>query len=162
VGAFVVEVTQQKNLQRSLHVAADNLIRNLLSTAADPDALLRQLMNESGRRAPSSVAKTERSDPLRPLNGVAYPPPSAGLERLPGSGGAGDDGAPALTARERQIVISLAEGHGNKGTATILNISVKTVEAHKANIMLKLGLHSTAELVRHAIVHGMIKPLSGI
>jgi DNA-binding NarL/FixJ family response regulator len=63
-------------------------------------------------------------------------------------------GAPTaveLTGREREIVQLLAEGKSNKEVATILGISVKTAETHRANIMHKLGLHSTAELVRYAL-----------
>jgi len=56
-----------------------------------------------------------------------------------------------LTAREREIVQLLAEGKSNKEVATILGISVKTAETHRANVMHKLGLHSTAELVRYAL-----------
>jgi DNA-binding NarL/FixJ family response regulator len=56
-----------------------------------------------------------------------------------------------LTAREREIVQLLAEGRSNKEVATRLGISVKTAETHRANVMHKLGLHSTAELVRYAL-----------
>ena len=56
-----------------------------------------------------------------------------------------------LTAREREIVQLLAEGKSNKEVATTLGISVKTAETHRANVMHKLGLHSTAELVRYAL-----------
>ena len=56
-----------------------------------------------------------------------------------------------LTAREREIVQLLAEGKSNKEVARALGISVKTAETHRANVMHKLGLHSTAELVRYAL-----------
>ena len=56
-----------------------------------------------------------------------------------------------LSARERQIVKLVAEGKSNKEVDFILQISVKTVESHRANIMEKLGLHSVTELVRYAI-----------
>jgi DNA-binding NarL/FixJ family response regulator len=56
-----------------------------------------------------------------------------------------------LTAREREIVQLLAEGKSNKEVATILGISVKTAETHRSNVMHKLGLHSTADLVRYAL-----------
>lgn len=60
-----------------------------------------------------------------------------------------------LTAREREIVQLLAEGKSNKEVAAALCISVKTAETHRANVMHKLGLHSTAELVRYAIRNGI-------
>jgi DNA-binding NarL/FixJ family response regulator len=61
------------------------------------------------------------------------------------------------TAREREIIQLLAEGHGNKEVADKLGISVKTVETHRAAIMRKLGLHSIGELVRYAIRNHIIE-----
>lgn len=63
-----------------------------------------------------------------------------------------------LTPREREILQLLAEGKANKEVASILGISVNTAEAHRANIMLKLDLHSLAELVHYAIRNQIIKP----
>jgi len=56
-----------------------------------------------------------------------------------------------LTAREREIIQLLAEGKTNKDVATLLNISVYTVETHRNKILQKLGLHNTAELVLYAV-----------
>jgi len=61
-----------------------------------------------------------------------------------------------LTPREREIVQLLAEGKSNKEAATMLGISVKTIETHRANIMLKLNVHSITELVHYAIRNEMI------
>jgi DNA-binding NarL/FixJ family response regulator len=61
-----------------------------------------------------------------------------------------------LTAREREIVQLLAEGHSNKAVAALLRISVKTVETHRAAVMKKLGISSIAELVRYAIRNSVI------
>lgn len=61
-----------------------------------------------------------------------------------------------LTAREREIAQLLAEGRTNKEVAAILGIAVKTTETHRANIMLKLNLHSITELVHYAIRNEMI------
>jgi DNA-binding NarL/FixJ family response regulator len=63
-----------------------------------------------------------------------------------------------LTPREREIVQLLAEGKSNKEIATFLNISVKTAETHRANIMLKLNFHSVTELVRYAVKNKIIQP----
>lgn len=63
---------------------------------------------------------------------------------------------PRLTAREREIVQLLAEGQSNKEVSTTLGISVKTVDAHRANIMHKLNLHSVTDLVRYAIRNNII------
>jgi DNA-binding NarL/FixJ family response regulator len=56
-----------------------------------------------------------------------------------------------LSAREREIVQLLAEGKSNKEVAAVLGISVKTAETHRANIMRKLDLHSTTDLVHYAV-----------
>ncbi len=61
-----------------------------------------------------------------------------------------------LTPREREILQLLAEGKSNKEIASILGISVNTAEAHRANIMLKLDLHSLPELVLYAIRNNII------
>lgn len=63
-----------------------------------------------------------------------------------------------LTSRERQIVQLLAEGKTSKEIATALEISIKTADTHRANIMRKLDLHSLADVVRYAIRNKMIEP----
>ena len=63
-----------------------------------------------------------------------------------------------LTQRERAVLQLIAEGKSNKEVAAHLGISVKTAEAHRRNIMLKLDIHETAGLVRHAIRIGLIEP----
>jgi DNA-binding NarL/FixJ family response regulator len=65
-----------------------------------------------------------------------------------------------LTPREVQIVRHLAEGKSNKEMAAELGITVRTVETHRAKIMLKLGLHSLAELIRYAIRSEIVPPPS--
>jgi DNA-binding NarL/FixJ family response regulator len=60
------------------------------------------------------------------------------------------------TPREIEIIRLLAEGKSNKEVAALLRITVRTVETHRAKIMLKLGLHSLAELIHYALRHGII------
>jgi len=62
-----------------------------------------------------------------------------------------------LTARQREIVQLLAEGKGSKEVAVALNISVKTAETHRANIMRRLEMHSVSELVRYAVKNQIIE-----
>jgi DNA-binding NarL/FixJ family response regulator len=57
----------------------------------------------------------------------------------------------ALSSREQSVVQLIAEGHTNKSAGAVLRLSVKTVETHRASAMRKLGISSTAELVRFAI-----------
>ena len=61
-----------------------------------------------------------------------------------------------LTTREREVLQLIAEGKTNKEIATLLNLSVYTVDAHRGRIMEKLNLHSTGELVRFAIRKGLV------
>jgi two-component system response regulator NreC len=56
-----------------------------------------------------------------------------------------------LTDREKEVLQVLAEGKSNKEIASMLNLSVYTVETHRANLMQKLGLHNTAEIVLYAV-----------
>jgi DNA-binding NarL/FixJ family response regulator len=63
-----------------------------------------------------------------------------------------------LTSREREIVQLLAEGKSSKEIASSLNLSVKTVETHRANIMRKLDMHNVSELVRYAVRNQIIEP----
>jgi DNA-binding NarL/FixJ family response regulator len=63
----------------------------------------------------------------------------------------------ALTTREREIVQFVADGKSNKDIAINLQISVKTVEAHRSAIMRKLGFKSITELVRYAIRNKLIQ-----
>jgi len=62
-----------------------------------------------------------------------------------------------LTAREREIVQLLTEGQTNKEVAVALGVNVKTVDAHRANVMHKLDLHSVTDLVRFAIRNQIIE-----
>jgi len=66
-----------------------------------------------------------------------------------------ETGRPHLTEREKQVLCLIAEGKSNKEIAELLCLSVKTVMAHRANIMEKLDIHSRTELVRYAIRQGL-------
>lgn len=61
-----------------------------------------------------------------------------------------------VTQREKEVLKLLGEGHQNKEIADLLNISVKTVEKHRANLMTKLDLHNAAALTAFAFEHGLI------
>jgi DNA-binding NarL/FixJ family response regulator len=61
-----------------------------------------------------------------------------------------------LTARQREVLQLVAEGRSVKEIAAILRVSGKTVEFHKSALMDRLGIHTTAELTRYAIEHGLI------
>jgi DNA-binding NarL/FixJ family response regulator len=62
-----------------------------------------------------------------------------------------------LTSREMEVLQLVAEGKANKETAVEMNISIKTVEKHRQNVMEKLNIHDTAGLTRYAIANGIIE-----
>jgi DNA-binding NarL/FixJ family response regulator len=61
-----------------------------------------------------------------------------------------------LTDREKEVLHLLAEGKSNKEVATLLDVGLSTVETHRANMMQKLDLHGTAEIVLYAVRKGLI------
>lgn len=67
-----------------------------------------------------------------------------------------------LTDRQREVLQLIAEGRSNKEVATILDISVKTAEFHRAQIMKRLGIRTTAELTRFAIETGLVGDMRGV
>ena len=64
---------------------------------------------------------------------------------------------PAVSPREREIVQLLAEGKSTKEAAFILELSIKTVETHRSNVMRKLGIHSVSELVLYAVRNNIVQ-----
>ena len=68
----------------------------------------------------------------------------------------GEQAVARTTPRETEIIRLLAEGKSNKQVALLLGIAVRTVETHRAKIMLKLGLHSLAELIHYALRNEII------
>ncbi len=66
------------------------------------------------------------------------------------------DSYEGLTSREREILVYVADDKKNKEIADLLGISVRTVQAHRTNLMDKLGAHDRTELVKYAVKHGII------
>jgi two-component system nitrate/nitrite response regulator NarL len=62
----------------------------------------------------------------------------------------------ALFEREKEVLIHLAAGYGNREIGEHLNISIRTVESHRARLMKKLNIHTIAGLTRYALAHGFI------
>ncbi|HSU33171.1 MAG TPA: response regulator transcription factor [Bryobacteraceae bacterium] len=69
-----------------------------------------------------------------------------------------DDELSKLTAREKQVLQLIAQGKSNKEIASLLDLSVNTVSVHRANLMEKMNIHRTAELVLFAIRKGLVAP----
>jgi DNA-binding NarL/FixJ family response regulator len=80
------------------------------------------------------------------LASALHPPEGTARKRPPAT----------LTSRQREVLQLVAEGKGTKEIASLLKISVKTVEFHKFRIMDELDLHSTAELTKYAIAEGLV------
>jgi DNA-binding NarL/FixJ family response regulator len=62
-----------------------------------------------------------------------------------------------LTTREREVVQLIAEGNSNKTAAFLLDVSIKTIETHRSSAMRKLGMRSTAEMVRYAVRNKLVE-----
>jgi DNA-binding NarL/FixJ family response regulator len=96
----------------------------------------------------------------------AYVAPQTGGRTVGDSSSRGDASAGSnianalsvLTARELEVLKFVAEGRTNQEIADLLVLSIKTVQAHRANVMEKLGLNDITHLVRFAIHHGLIPP----
>jgi DNA-binding NarL/FixJ family response regulator len=80
------------------------------------------------------------------------------VEQLRSPKPAADEPFSLLSTREREVLPLIAEGLSAKEVANDLNISTKTVEAHRTSLMRKLGVRKATELVRYALRHGLIEP----
>jgi two-component system, NarL family, response regulator NreC len=134
----------------------------ILSMHADESYVLRAL--KAGARAYllKDSAEADLINAIRAVNdGKAFFSPAISkmlvddyMRRLEQRGV--EDSYELLTTREREILQLLAEGKANKEVATILNLSLYTVETHRGNILQKLNLHSVPELILYAVRKGVI------
>jgi DNA-binding NarL/FixJ family response regulator len=93
------------------------------------------------------------------LQGEVYVTPELKHEVLEAFMRAGSDPdrtSVELTARQREVLQLVAEGHTMKEIASALNVSTRTVESHKYDVMEKLGIETTAELIQYAIKRGIV------
>lgn len=134
----------------------------ILSMHADESYVLRAL--KAGARAYllKDSAEADLINAIRAVNeGKAFFSPAISkmlvedyMRRLEQRGV--EDSYELLTTREREILQLLAEGKANKEVASILNLSLYTVETHRGNILQKLNLHSVPELILYAVRKGVI------
>ena len=125
-------------------------------TRHDDEAYVRELLAAG---VAGYVLKQSSSDELlRAIRAAArherYVDPAC-TERL--ERGQAETDHPALTPREREVLRLMAVGHSNKEIGSMLSISVKTVEVHKANAMRKLRLGGRTDVVRYAVLHEWMK-----
>ena len=126
----------------------ESLVRDVLAAGArgfilkdDAGHVLIQAVESLLGRKPYFTAKVSELV----LQGYLKPAPAAGEPVGP------------LTARERQVVQLVAEGKSSKEAAATLGVSAKTIESHRANILRKLGLRSSAELIRYAVRNKIVE-----
>ena len=114
---------------------------------------------ESGYQLKQSAASELVNAIHEVLKGRCYVTPLVTREALSPLLGSGQDNrklSSMLTSRQREVLQLVAEGRSVKEIATLLQISAKTVEFHKCALMERLDIHTTAELTRYAIEHGLI------
>jgi DNA-binding NarL/FixJ family response regulator len=157
-------------LEATRHILRDNPnVRVLILTITDTDQAVRAVLDAGAR------GFLLKSDAVRDLimavealghNRTFFTARVAEMV-LSGYRGNGQSSAkpnvtvPNLTPREREVVQLLAEGKSTKEVACHLNLSVKTAETHRSNIMRKLGLHSVSELVLYAVRNNIVQVAVG-
>lgn len=103
-----------------------------------------------------------RREVLQAIREVAeegvFLPPQAARQVLRAVQEPQEEPEPRLTPRETEVLCLVAQGKTNREIATLLGISPKTVSVHRSNLMAKLGLHSSVDLVRYAIRKGLAAP----
>jgi DNA-binding NarL/FixJ family response regulator len=109
------------------------------------------------------VVKTQATDDLAHairtvLQGDTYLSPAISATVVNAALGKAAPNLVSLTQRERQVLQLIAESKSNKEIAQQLDISIKSVESHRGNLMKKLDLHAVAGLVRYAINIGLVEP----
>jgi DNA-binding NarL/FixJ family response regulator len=144
-------------------ILADPSARILILTAHESEQLVREVLSAGakGYVLKSDAGKTLITALQALLEGGSFF--TSNVARMVLDGYLRSDSreavpAQTLSAREREIVQLLAEGNSNKDIARVLNISVKTAETHRSNVMRKMGFDSLAELVRYAIRNNIIDP----
>jgi DNA-binding CsgD family transcriptional regulator len=180
VGVIILEVTKRKGVERALYRLTRQM-RQAAQALKPGKGIWRQLHHRTNKRAELLARPYELLEncisqvriisellrpPLRLAAGRHHQPvfhpelgkaaPEESLLALDSSSWTGDLNAERLSHRERQVIRFLAEGKSNKEMAVILNISTRTVETYRARMMLKLDLHSIAELARFAVRNNMI------
>ena len=144
-------------------VKMDPAARVLILTLDDSEQLIRDVLSAGARgfllksdaaRDLVSAVDALRQEKTYFTSKVASMVLNGFLDR--GSGASVEPSVNPLTSREREVVQLLAEGKSTKEVACVLNLSVKTAETHRSNIMRKLELHSVSALVLYAVRNNII------
>ena len=167
VGAVVLELTRGKELEASLRQLTNKIvrvnsafIRPIAGNVARTTKLLESCLSDVRsislllHSAPSLPAVLPgRSGRILHAKPRALPPTLTFASVYPVEG---ESGCSPLSSREYEVFALIARGRTNKEIAGILRISIRTVESHRAKVMLKLDLHSVTDLVRYALRNNLI------
>jgi len=120
---------------------------------------IRALREGAAGFLPKSAASTELEQAIQTvIRGEVYISPETSRKTLIEYGkGTKRDLLATLSPRQREVLLLIAEGRTTKQIAQVLEISVKTVETHRAQLMERLDIHDVAGLVRYAIMVGLIQ-----
>lgn len=133
----------------------------VLSMHADEEYVLQALRAGAAGYLLKNAAPVELELALRAVaRGETYLSPEISrhvIEEFLGGRAAASGPLDQLTPRQREILQLIAEGQATKQIAARLEVSVKTVETHRAQLMERLGIHDVAGLVRYAIRHGLVR-----
>ena len=164
VGAVVLELTKSKELEAALLRLTDKLAR--ITAALRNKSRARESLGlgctalEDGGAGPAGLLEGCLSE-ARGISRLLYDSPPSAAVRHDVAGGqsiaAGPESLSPLSSREREVVTLLAIGKTNKEIGSKLLISTRTVESHRARIMLKLDLHSLSDLVLYAVRSRLIQ-----
>jgi DNA-binding CsgD family transcriptional regulator len=179
VGAVALELTKRKEIESSILRITDHLnfiisaLRNDLTAVAPAGIdksgpsgdvfaravrLLESCLSDT-RAISQTLYAAPRLTAVQPLethvHGRGHMPTAEGQDFVRAEPGEAES---PLSAREREIAALLASGKSNKQIGSMLTISTRTVETHRAKIMLKLDLRSVGELVRYAVRNNLIQP----
>ena len=146
-------------LQEALRQLGNSTIPQLISerVAAEPNAVA--IRYKRGGFFRELTWSAYQAEIRKVAAGGSYLPPalSEGLPRRYTHKGAPTSPLETLSDRELQVLKHLAEGRAGRAIAQELHLSVKTVDTYRARLLAKLELHSTAELIRFALRHGVIE-----
>jgi len=131
---------------------ADHVVRDVLRAGARGFLL----KSDAGRDLVAAVEALQRQRTFFTTR-VSQMVLDGYLDRDNREDGTGDVLDDVLTSREREVIQLLAEGKTSKEVAVALNLSVKTAETHRTNLMRKLDLHSVADLTRYAVRNGIVQ-----
>lgn len=143
---------------REILTTSPDLAIVLLSAHADDHHVVAALRGGVRGYVIKTQAATELLDAVRQVceGGTFLSPRIAGA--LVQAYVAGANGTPdPLTLRDREVLQLVAEGKTTKDIAATLDLTVKTAEHYRSRIMRKLAIHTTAGLVRYAVVHGLVQ-----